>query len=862
MKNKIIKAYQFFQLFILLLAFIEVKAQIKLRQYPDSLFSTYYHQRVNLFNALPETKADVILIGNSITDGGEWSELFLDLQIKNRGISGDITAGVLNRLDEVAKRKPAKVFLLIGINDLARGISADSVVRNILLMASYMKQEAPSTNVFIQSILPVNDIYNKFQGHTNKAKEIMQVNDALGRNAAAYRYTFIDLYSSFSNSEGKLKPELSNDGLHLKGEGYMLWKHLLYPFVYGLQSKLSLLPLPPQLKWNRATFNLYQCKNINIGQDSLKIAAVGLQQFLAAGGQQMSIRKDLINNGPVIELRIEKVDAPLNLQEAYKINVGENSVVISANSLHGIFNGIQTFKQLMRDGAMIDACEIMDWPAFSWRGYMVDVGRNYQSIKRLKQQIDVMAAYKLNIFHFHLTEDIAWRLQSKQYPQLTEPKHMLRNPGEYYSLDEMRELIQYCKDRFITLIPEIDMPGHSAAFKRAMGVDMQSEEGVAICKNILTELCNELDVAYIHIGGDEVKITNKDFMPQMTAHVKSLGKIIMAWDPGGNVPEGTILQMWNGNTKPKPDYPAIDSRHLYLNHFDPFDGVTATFNHQIDDVSVGDEKKLGAILCNWPDRRVSNEEDLVTMNAVYPVMLTFAERCWQGGGWKNYLSDFGMAGSEHYNAFVEFENRLLDHKQQFFEKKPFPYYKQNDIEWKLLGPFDNKGKTTTTFLPETRMFLDTVQLKNYLSVFGATIWLRHFWHPMISSHLKDPKENTTWYATRKIWADEAGEKDFWIGFNNLSRSTATDSPPVGAWDTFGSAVWVNGKLVEPPHWQHGGEKGDSETPLSDEGYEYRSPTKLNLQTGWNTILIKAPVAGFKGADWQNPVKWMFTFIAL
>ena len=149
-----------------------------------------------------------------------------------------------------------------------------------------------------------------------------------------------------------------------------------------------------------------------------------------------------------------------------------------------------------------------------------------------------------------------------------------------------------------------------------------------------------------------------------------------------------------------------------------------------------------------------------------------------------------------------------------------------------------------------------------MSVFGATIWLRHFWHPMISSHLQNPKENSTWYATKKIWADEEGEKNFWIGFNNFSRSTATDEPPIGAWDGRHSAVWVNGKLIEPPQWKHAGQKGDSETPLTDEGYEYRSPTKIYLQKGWNTILIKAPVAGFKGADWQNPVKWLFTFIQL
>ncbi|MEO5500110.1 MAG: beta-N-acetylhexosaminidase, partial [Ginsengibacter sp.] len=91
-------------------------------------------------------------------------------------------------------------------------------------------------------------------------------------------------------------------------------------------------------------------------------------------------------------------------------------------------------------------------------------------------------------------------------------------------------------------------------------------------------------------------------------------------------------------------------------------------------------------------------------------------------------------------------------------------------------------------------------------------------------------------------------------------STATNSPPEGKWDEKNSAVWVNGKLIDPPNWQHAGLKGDSEIPLSDEGYEYRDPTKIYLNKGWNTILIKAPVASFKSTDWQNPVKWMFTFV--
>jgi lysophospholipase L1-like esterase len=856
---EVMKRRLFFFFFILSLT--QLRAQVILPVYPDSSFTTYYHQRVTLFKNLPQTGGDIVFIGNSITDGGEWSELFNDLHVKNRGISGDFSAGVINRIDEVIKRKPAKVFLMFGVNDLARNIPTDSILKNILLIATYVKQGSVSTQLYIESILPVNDVFGKFGGHTNKGEQIKWMNEKLKQNETNYNYTFIDLYGSFKDEKGKLDAKFTNDGLHLTGNAYLYWKHLVFPYVYSLESKPSLLPQPQQLKWNEGLFPLFNCKTIVTEDSVLNWETMLLQQKLMEKGLNVSITDSTSTSTPFIKLKIGKITSGRGETEAYKINVSSGEILIEANSGHGIFNGIQTLLQLMRDNVFVDACEITDWPAFSWRGYMVDAGRNYQSIKQLEQQIDVMAAYKLNIFHFHLTEDIAWRLQSKQYPQFTDSKFMLRNPGEYYSSDEMKELITYCKERYITLIPEIDMPGHSAAFKRAMGVDMQGAEGMKICKNILTELCMELDVPVVHIGGDEVKITNKEFLPAMVNVLKSLNKKVIAWDPGGNVPDGTILQMWNGNTKPKSKFPAIDSRHLYLNHFDPIDGVVATFNHQVCDAAVGDENNLGATLCNWPDRRVSKEEDLVNMNAVYSVMLSFAERCWQGGGWKNYLSDISSPGNERYKAFAEFENRLLEHKALYFKNLPFPYVKQSNIKWKLIGPYDNYGKKESVFPPESKSFLDTVQFKDYPSVYGGTIWLRHFWQPMIQSHLQNPEDSTTWYAVRRIWNDEEGIKNFWIGFNNLSRSTATDSPPEGEWDNKHSEVWVNGKLIEPPHWRRGGRKGDPEIPLIDENYECREPVKIFLKKGWNTILIKVPVGTFKG-EWQNPVKWMFTFVQL
>ncbi|HEX9152961.1 MAG TPA: hypothetical protein VF842_12805, partial [Flavobacterium sp.] len=248
------------------------------------------------------------------------------------------------------------------------------------------------------------------------------------------------------------------------------------------------------------------------------------------------------------------------------------------------------------------------------------------------------------------------------------------------------------------------------------------------------------------------------------------------------------------------------------------------------------------------------------MNAVYSVMLAFAERSWLGGGWKNFLSDISTPGTERYTHFVDFENRLLDHKTLYFKNLPFPYVKQSDIEWKLIGPFDNKGVTEKVFKPESKSYLEKESLQKNPVVYGGTIWFRHFWFPMIQAHVKDQKENTTWYATTKIWSDEKIEKNFWIGFNNLSRSTFSDSPPAAAWDNKNSALWVNNVLINPPKWVHAGQKGDSEIPLFDESYEYRSPTKIVLEKGWNTILVKCPVGKFNSKDAQNPVKWMFTFV--
>ncbi len=820
---------------------------------PDFI-TTYYQQKLSLFKSVTSEKDNVIFLGDSITEGGQWSELFNDLNILNRGISGDVTAGVLYRLEEVYKRKPKKIFLLIGVNDLARGVPTDLVIDNIQKIVQIIHEYSPNTKVFVQSILPVNNAFNKFNGHVNKNNEIVKVNTALLQSAYSFKFEFIDLYHQFVNNENKLDVSYTNDGLHLLAPAYLKWKQLIEAKLYDYP---ALIPYPLQVTWEKTVFSLKECNGIFIANNLSKEEATFLAKKLKNFGYTLPITNKKRPSGKYIQLLIDSSEK--NNNESYTLEVNTKDVAIKSNGVKGLFYAIQTFIQLKTENGF-QACSIKDAPAFSFRGYMIDVGRNYQSVKQIKEQIDQMSFYKLNVFHMHLTEDIAWRVNIKQFPSLTKSTNMLRHPGKFYTIDELKDLIAYCKQRQIQFIPEIDMPGHSGAFERALGFSMQSERGIEACKSILNELINQLNLDIIHIGGDEVKYIYKDFLFKITNFLKEKNIKVIAWDPGGNVPKGTILQMWNGDTKVKNAFPALDSRHLYLNHFDPLEGVNTVFNHKIDDVEIGDSLHLGGILCNWHDRNLNSEKDVITMNGVYPVMITFSERTWRGGGYFNYNADLGSQATEQFKSFVFFENRLLEHKYKYFQNESFPYNKQTNQIWNLHGPYYNQGSTTAVFPPEQYANFDSVHSETTNQYIGGTIVLRHFWSPMIAASLQQTTDSTTWYASSILWSEKEITEDFWIGFNNISRSTATDPNPMGEWDNKSSKLWVNGFLINPPEWKHANTLVNLETPLLDEGYEYRTPTKIHLKKGMNKILIKCPIASFKGKDWQNPVKWQFTFI--
>ena len=195
-------------------------------------YSTFYYQRATLFEELPVTSNDIIFLGNSITNGAEWSELFHNKHIKNRGISGDICMGVYDRLDAILKGKPAKIFLLIGINDVSRGTSADTIIARIGMIAQKIKADSPKTKLYLQSVLPLTDHYGMFKGHTLRWQVIPEINKGLVRLAEKEGATYIYLYSHFVDEEtGKMNTAYTNDGLHLLGKGYRKWVEIVKPYI-------------------------------------------------------------------------------------------------------------------------------------------------------------------------------------------------------------------------------------------------------------------------------------------------------------------------------------------------------------------------------------------------------------------------------------------------------------------------------------------------------------------------------------------------------------------------------------------------------------------------------------------------------
>lgn len=618
------------------------------------------------------------------------------------------------------------------------------------------------------------------------------------------------------------------------------------------KAKAALIPYPVSAQWNEGS---HTTKNLTIKAakgEQYQNAIESLKRF----GQTSNISVK-VGNKPNVILKIGSVKGNSS-KEAYQLTVSPKGTSIVANDSAGLFYGVQTLKQLVSiesGNITIPCCSIIDSPAFAVRGFMHDVGRNFITIDELKKQIDMMALYKLNVFHFHPTENQGYRVESKKYPKLNSAEAMTRWHGKYYKAEELKDLVAYCKQREVTIIPELDMPGHSAYFNKVFGFGMQSDDGVRVLKELVDEWIEIFDAPMFHLGTDEVRLTRATFVAEMTEYIRAKGKKTLSWHHGLHPYDGqTIHQLWNA---PRDKNPIIDSRG-YVNIDDPITQARTYFFTQYCDVAKGDDKSLGGILCYWPDEPVVNEDVEMRIASVYPSIVAFGERIWQGNPnkWPKGHREFGYDGdspvnSGRHQAFTEFEQRLLVHRDNFFKPfrpEHFPYVENASILWKVIGPFPNNGEANAVFGPEK-------EIKDSYTVNGETLAWQKTWGGTINMEQMfsaDGKGVThTGYALTYVYSPQATKVKAWINFSRKHLAwPQARNPEQGHWACEGSRIWLNDKEVKPPKWE---KPGRYRAPVTEESYIYREPQTISLKKGWNKVM-------FKATDLFDP--WTISFLPI
>ncbi|MET2986512.1 family 20 glycosylhydrolase [Aureibaculum conchae] len=628
----------------------------------------------------------------------------------------------------------------------------------------------------------------------------------------------------------------------------------------SLEAKYPIIPTPQQIEYGSSEthFTAFAIENGDFDVESEL-----LKSFLTVKG--------LSQDSEGIKIKfIHKEIAENTSDEAYTLSIDEG-ITITAKTSKGAFYAVQTLKQVFRQGnghGIFPRLTITDWSAFKIRGLMHDTGRNFQSIAQLKEQIEVLAVYKYNIFHWHLTDNPAWRLASKIYPQLQNESTFTRGKGDFYTQEDFKELVTFAAAKHITIIPEFDIPGHTDAFRTAFGFETMRDKKVEpVLLDLFKELLSLTDATttpYIHIGTDEVRnsyeYVDNELILNIMALLKKHDREVIVWEEGIRIKEDTtsIGQLW-AQHPPRKGHRFIDSRANYVNHLDPFAGMSRLFFQQPTRQKTGDDEALGGILCVWPDDKVSEERNILKHNPVYPAIVFYADAIWKGRDkdYPEYWAKLPPVDSKEFKNFADFESKVIAHRDLFFKDKEFQYVKQTDIQWKVIGPFDHRGDLEWMF-PVEDGIKNSYKIGDKLykwsqNIAGATIHFKHFFgFPALTD-----KISGTYYAYTNIYSSEHKTQDFWIGFQGWSRSGGRRGGPFpdqGQWHTTNPKIWVNDEEIGPPVWKQPGLGTNThEIPFIDEDYFYREPTKIDLKKGWNKVLIKIPHGG---TSW----KWMFTCV--
>ena len=633
--------------------------------------------------------------------------------------------------------------------------------------------------------------------------------------------------------------------------------------------------------------------------DELSMASLRDKEHIVAefGDVRRFWQMDAGSRGKQPLVTFRQINSPLSSaesKEGYTLIVSEKGVEISAGEFSGFFNALQTVRQLIRKDNKkysMPYCRIKDAPAFPVRGLMLDVGRNYMSVPFLKSVVRRLSHYKINVLHLHLSDDPGWRVEVNKYPELTVETSFwpTRQPGKFYTQEDIKSICDFCDSLNIRVIPEIDMPGHSAAFRKAIGKDMQTPEGMQVLKEALDEIIPLFKDSLFHIGSDEVHFKMKEFMPEMIRYVRSKGKQVVVWYPGYAPDSNAVRMCWGeyeaGYSVDK-SAPYIDCNGFYMDWMDSQGGVLQTFFQYPCEVPQAGGKALGSEMCVWTDGAISSDERILLQYPFYPTMLTFSERIWRGSREKrrDLVANLPAKGTKAWEAFNEFEDRLIYHRDRYFKSIPFAYVKQSEMKWRLIGPFNHHGINDTSFEPEKVIKEKYIVRKDTLTwndtvAYGGEIQIRTL-YAMFNMHRNQyrldflptvmsssvGKKDGTCYALTRIKSPKNQEVYLMFGLNGMWGHSggyrSARAPEHGSWDFSGGDVWLNGIRVLPPsRWPFeslpwtGWGKGRIEVPLTEEGYFFRPPVKIKLRKGVNEILVRTVFGHWKGDNGQR--KWQF-----
>lgn len=454
----------------------------------------------------------------------------------------------------------------------------------------------------------------------------------------------------------------------------------IFAITVSAQSQPGLMPMPASLEQGSGQLPINRDFSVNVTGTHDPALEAAVQRFIAQLSRQTGIPfRPQAGAAPTLTVHADKaLEAvqKLGVDESYQLTVTDSGAQLTAPTALGALHGLQTFSQLVAigpSGFSVPAVTIKDQPRFPWRGLMIDVSRHFIPVDVLKRNLDAMAAVKLNVLHWHLSDNQGFRVESKRFPKLS----AMGSDGQFYTQDQIRDVIAYAHDRGIRVVPEFDMPGHSTAWfvgypelasapgpyqiERGVGVfdpamDPTQEETYRFLDGFIAEMAKLFPDAYFHIGGDEVNGKQWDANPKIQAFIHAHGmknnqdlqayfnqrvqkivaknqKIMVGWDEVLNpsLPKTIVIQSWRGQKSladaARQGYSGLLSSGYYVDlmwsaarHYavDPMSDAAATLTPEEKNRILGGES------CMWAEWITPENVD----SHIWPRTAAIAERLW------------------------------------------------------------------------------------------------------------------------------------------------------------------------------------------------------------------------------------------